>query len=914
MWNKLLLRDKPIRVKILVFAVVVQCLLVAQSINMVFRLSTVNDNVNIVVYGIQPALMQARELAEKIMQSSSALGFYLLTGEPDDQASFESSLVQLEQTAANLSVLDGIHNGTEYATLLDNIRTGLAQFNAYRDRLIILGSDETANLIAMGYSIEHINPLFMQTSQLLNEMVRVEEDEEANAERKALLATIIDLRHNWTKMLTEMRLFLAFRAKSAQDNLILFRGTVEKRVARLQSIQDMLNFEQEHNFEQFIKLRETFYEKLEHMVELHSSDQWRMDAWLVRVEIAPLLNDIKNDIQTLITMLEASSETAASDVSAMYTSEKNTILALIPFIMGLIMLLGWTINRGITKPINHAIEIANVIADGRTTSIQVENEKTEPGLLLLALSKMQDNLKQHLRTEKEVADNYRIKQALDSVTGKIMIADADHCIIYMNESIIEMMHNATADIRKELPNFDASKLMGTNLDAFNAHPAHHHNLLEDTCSNDIVIGVRSFHVIVNPIVDSQGTHLGVVLEWADRTQEMAIEQEIKAIVEASLAGDLSQRIGLVGKSGFFEMLSNGINELVDVSERVIDDTVRLLGAMARGDLTETIETDYTGSFGQLKNDANSTIIRLTEVIGEINNSASAVLKGSQDIAQGNNELRKRTEAQTSSLEQTSSSMNEMTNTVRQNADFAREANELTFSASEQAEKGGAVVENAIVSMGEITASSKKIADITGVIDEIAFQTNLLALNAAVEAARAGEQGRGFAVVASEVRNLAGRSATAAKEIKELIEDSVAKVDEGFRLVNESGQSLEQIRDSVKKASDIVAEIAAASEEQSTGIAQVNDAVGQMDEMTQQNAALVEQAASASEIMGEEARGLNELVSFFKTCDSADDKPTVERRSSERPWNEPVPRVKPAAAVTSGKLVNSGIDDGEWEEF
>jgi methyl-accepting chemotaxis protein len=259
-------------------------------------------------------------------------------------------------------------------------------------------------------------------------------------------------------------------------------------------------------------------------------------------------------------------------------------------------------------------------------------------------------------------------------------------------------------------------------------------------------------------------------------------------------------------------------------------------------------------------------------------------------------------------------MNEMTNTVRQNADFAREANKLSFSASEQAEKGGAVVENAIVSMGEITASSKKIADITGVIDEIAFQTNLLALNAAVEAARAGEQGRGFAVVASEVRNLAGRSATAAKEIKELIEDSVAKVDEGSRLVNESGQSLEMIRDSVKKASDIVAEIAAASEEQSTGIAQVNDAVGQMDEMTQQNAALVEQAASASEIMGEEARGLNELVSFFKTCDSEDDQPTVERRSSERPWNKSVPRVKPAAAVTSGKLVNSNIDDGEWEEF
>mgnify|MGYP001811715209 CR=1 FL=1 len=379
-----------------------------------------------------------------------------------------------------------------------------------------------------------------------------------------------------------------------------------------------------------------------------------------------------------------------------------------------------------------------------------------------------------------------------------------------------------------------------------------------------------------------------------------------------LDGDLSRRVDLSGKDGFFSMLSKGINELVDVAERVIDDTVKVLGAMARGDLTHSIEADYAGTFGQLKNDANTTNAKLTDVLAEISSGADAVLNGAHEIAQGNTNLSQRTEEQASSLEETTSNREDMTFTVRQNADNARQANQLAAGAREQAETGGTVVNNAVAAMGEITAASKKIADIIGVIDEIAFQTNLLALNAAVEAARAGEQGRGFAVVASEVRNLAGRSATAAKEIKDLIQDSVAKVDEGSKLVDESGQTLEQIMNSVKQVSDIIAEITAASEEQSDGIEQVNKTIRQMDEMTQQNAALVEQAAAASEAMGEQARNLNELVAFFKT---GTDKAGGERRGSERPWSssEDAPAT-PTLPAPLPKTANSDIDDSEWEEF
>jgi methyl-accepting chemotaxis protein len=404
--------------------------------------------------------------------------------------------------------------------------------------------------------------------------------------------------------------------------------------------------------------------------------------------------------------------------------------------------------------------------------------------------------------------------------------------------------------------------------------------------------------------DEENERVGTVIEWADRTQEIAIEEEIQEIVEASLAGDLSQRIELDDKSGFFEKLSRGVNEMVDVSERIINDTVKVLGAMSHGDLTKTIDSNYQGSFGQLKNDANSTIAKLTEVMGEINNNANSVLNGAHEIAQGNANLSQRTEEQASSLEETASSMEEMTSTVRMNADNAKQADQLASSARELAEKGGEVVSNAVDAMSEITASSKKIADIIGVIDEIAFQTNLLALNAAVEAARAGEQGRGFAVVASEVRNLAGRSATAAKEIKGLIGDSVTKVEEGSKLVDESGKTLEGIMSSVKKVSDIIAEIAAAGEEQSDGIEQVNKAINQMDEMTQQNATLVEQAAAASEAMGEQARNLNELVGFFTTDGSSNNAYSTERRSGSRPWSGEQDKSETKPAAKSGA---NGLD-------
>lgn len=354
------------------------------------------------------------------------------------------------------------------------------------------------------------------------------------------------------------------------------------------------------------------------------------------------------------------------------------------------------------------------------------------------------------------------------------------------------------------------------------------------------------------------------------------------------------------------------------TEAVLKETSEVMGKIAGGDLTCRIMGDYGEKFQGLKDSVNFCAENLTEVVGKFVQGANSVTQGAQEIAQGNANLSTRTESQASSLEETASSMEQMTATVVQNSDNAQQANQLAVSARDQAEMGGSVVGNAVAAMGAINESSKQIADIIGVINEIAFQTNLLALNASVEAARAGEQGRGFAVVASEVRNLAGRSATAAKEIKELIEDSVNKVDEGTRLVDESGHTLKEIVNAVKKVTDIVGEIAAASKEQSTGIEQVNRAVMQMDEMTQQNTALVEEAAAASAAMGAEAGQLKELVSFFTVDERSSSQQATqsfqgdERRATSRPWSE---NTQPKETYTPRHSENESTGtDGDWAEF
>ncbi|MEK7236169.1 MAG: methyl-accepting chemotaxis protein, partial [Nitrospirota bacterium] len=371
----------------------------------------------------------------------------------------------------------------------------------------------------------------------------------------------------------------------------------------------------------------------------------------------------------------------------------------------------------------------------------------------------------------------------------------------------------------------------------------------------------------SPILDELGRPFKVVQFATDITGQKEAQVEVETLIVAAAAGQLTERIKTDRFEGTSKALTQSVNQLLDAVATPLHEAQHVLTALAANDLTTTMTGSYHGEFAQMQTSLNAAVTNLAATLTTVREAAESVTTGLDEITKGNENLSQRTSEQAASLEETSSAMEEMTTTVKQNADNAKQANQLAIAARDVANKGGAVTTKAVEAMGEINKSSKKIADIITVIDEIAFQTNLLALNAAVEAARAGEHGRGFAVVAAEVRNLAQRSASAAKEIKGLINESVQRVTDGSELVDQCGKTLEEIVGSVKRVTDIIAEITAASQEQAGGIDQVNKAIIKMDETTHQNAALVEEATSASQSMKEQAKELMRQVSSFKMTGS-----------------------------------------------
>ncbi|MGC7534283.1 methyl-accepting chemotaxis protein [Xanthomonas citri pv. citri] len=489
-------------------------------------------------------------------------------------------------------------------------------------------------------------------------------------------------------------------------------------------------------------------------------------------------------------------------------------------------LLAWLITRSLTRPLSQATRTAEAIAAGDLRNDVHTTATDETGRLLQAMDKMQLQLRNLIAAQTDMAkhhDNGQISFRIDAT-----VFPGDYGRMANDTNALVASHVAVQN--------DLARIMGR-----------------------YAIGELSEDM--QPLPGEKAAFSNTMSQV--KLNLSAMNHQIKHLAQAAANGDFSAR-GDVERFQFdFRVMVESLNQLMSTADGNLQSLSALLQSIAAGDLTARMSGDFRGVFAQMRDDANATASQLAQIVGNIQQSAVSINAAATEIAAGNQDLSQRPEQQAANLEETAASMEELTSTVKQNAESARQANQLAIGAARVASEGGNVVGKVVDTMSGIEASSKKIADIISVIDGIAFQTNILALNAAVEAARAGEQGRGFAVVASEVRTLAQRSSGAAKEIKDLIDDSVQRVAEGSALVHSAGKTMGEVVASVQRVTDIMGEISAASQEQSAGIEQVNQTITHMDETTQQNAALVEEATAAARSMEEQAVQLTDAVAIFK---------------------------------------------------
>ena len=515
----------------------------------------------------------------------------------------------------------------------------------------------------------------------------------------------------------------------------------------------------------------------------------------------------------------------------------------------------WALTRLLTRPLVQLGATVRKLIAGEDVSIPGFERMDEIGMLARSVSEIHEQSQASART----------RRALDSASTLLMIADTEDRITYVSPSLVQLLDRAGDGIRKMVPQFDPAKLIGVDFHIFHRNRSHQVAKLHDMTEKlitDIRLGERRLNLVVSPIFGRRGQRIGTVVEWLDRTEDLAILAAIDETASKAAEGDFSRRIKPHGADENLEQVARQVNRICETIDRFLTEVETPVKAMADGDLSHRSVAEFHGRFADVTGSVNATLDRLGGLVADIKAAERAMRGNIDEVSGGAGDLSSRTEAQASALEETSATVEEISATISTNADGAKQASTMAADARDRAQMGQSVVGDAVGSMKEIEESSARISDITAVIDSIAFQTNLLALNAAVEAARAGEAGKGFAVVASEVRTLAQRSSEAARDIKELIAASGAKVADGVRHVHATGEALGGLMSAISSMSETIDDIARASREQATGMQEITQAVSHMDETTQRNASMAEQSARAAEALRTQSDTLAELIGFF----------------------------------------------------
>ncbi|MEM1384788.1 MAG: methyl-accepting chemotaxis protein [Pseudomonadota bacterium] len=543
---------------------------------------------------------------------------------------------------------------------------------------------------------------------------------------------------------------------------------------------------------------------------------------------------------------EAVRTTASSEI--VMTSAIGLVLAIAAY---------FYLRSVLFRPLDQLSTCVSRILAGERVPLPMTDRRDELGALARSLSAIQT----------KVDEMATMRAALENTSSAMIIVDTDLTITYANPAMFQTLSTLESYWQERIPGFTVESIVGRNFDIFGIDPSNQGEMvsgLAESHSTELRIGDRIAALNVTPIIDDGGTRMGAMIQWTDRTEQNAAEEQVADLLGGIASGDFSARLDITMENDFLKLVANGVNSLAIDVETFLGEMQRVFSEMARGNLRVTFNEHFPGQLGTIADQVGDAVGSLDRLVTEVKQAAAAITQTGNDVASGSSELSSRAETQAASIEQTSAAMEEMSATVRENAENASKASDLANGATEQAERGRSVVADTVRAMGDIRDSAKQINEILQVIDAIASQTNLLALNAAVEAARAGEAGKGFAVVASEVGRLAQRSSEAAKNIKTLIDQSGQHVAEGDRLVEATDTALSDILSSVRSAAETMGGIAHACAEQANGVEEINSAIGEMDTMTQQVATLAEESQGTAQSLEGRARSLSALVMTFST--------------------------------------------------